>query len=349
MSKHKQVNISWLKDRVGATEGGDDGIFATMEGQTAEVSRERRVMLVDPKYLEDSPYQHRQVYRNVESLAEKIKRHKFKGSIPVRFHPHKPGFYQIVFGHRRYRAAIMAGMHLIPIEVDEYSDEEMLLLSISENQDREDLTPLEEGNGFLQLNEEFGMSQEDIAAYIGEEKKERIDRGFVRNRIRAAKLARKYAAVKQLLEEQPTISLRAVGYLEDEQLREQEVLFLLERLKQDQWTADNVAAAVKIFKTGGEVAESLLTSKALAPASSANGHEQDALPETVMAPAPAPSEEPPESWDARNAIKRTGQVTDALKRMQRYNKMIGEAAPSEDERVALAAMIGLIQLILARS
>jgi len=348
----KTVDISWIKKGAGATEEEGDSIFGAGAIAASAAPQEHRTQLIDPQYLLDNPYQKRQVYRNVESLAGKMKQFGFKGSIPVRLHPSKPSHYQIGFGHRRVRAASLARVP-VRVEVEDISDEEMILLAISENYEREDLTPLEEGNSFLELNETFGMSQEAIAAFVGEEKKERIDRGYVRNRMRAAKLARRYPQVKSFFEQHPGAGhLRALGYLEEEGLGEREVSFILERLDQDGWTADTVAAAVKILKEGGEVAETLLNSKKITPPPTVADHQQDGHSPSSSAQAQdgsVPDTAQPPLDDSALALKRSGQVNDALKRVRRYEQLIGDVTPSGDERSALEELLGIIQQILARS
>ena len=193
----------------------------------------------------------------------------------------------------------------------------------------------------------------DVRGLGYEEKKERIDRGYVRNRMRAAKLARQYPEVQSFLEEHQGVGhLRAIGYLEDAGLGERERKFILECLILAQWTADNVAAAVKILKEGGEAAEVLLTSKKIAPptgeaGSHQDGHRPDSSHKEQAAIVADSTSLPPE--DAAHVIRRSGQVTDALKRVQRYTKMIGDSTPSPDERTALTELVELIQLLLARS
>jgi ParB/RepB/Spo0J family partition protein len=349
----KTVDISWIKPRAGAAEEEADSIFGTAVTAASPAQPEHRTQLIEPPFLLDNPYQKRQVYRNVDSLAENMKQFGFKGSIPVRTHPHKPSHYQIAFGHRRVRAATLAGVP-VRVEVEEISDEEMILLAISENYEREDLTPLEEGNSFLELHESFGMSQEAIAAFVGEEKKEKIARGYVRNRMRAAKLARKYPQVQNFFEQHPGGAgyLRSVGYLEEEGMGVREVEFILERLDHDQWTADTVAAAVKILKAGGEAAETLLNSKMLTASSLAAGDGQDG-----HSPSPAVSGQDgatiettqSPSDDSALTLKRSGQVNDVLKRARRYTQLIGDAAPSADERSTLEELLDIIQQVLARS
>jgi len=75
--------------------------------------------------------------------------------------------YELVYGHRRYEAAKRAKLSRIPAVVRKLSDREILLISIIENVQREDLTPIEEANAYRKLNTEFNLTQEEIAERVG--------------------------------------------------------------------------------------------------------------------------------------------------------------------------------------
>jgi ParB family transcriptional regulator, chromosome partitioning protein len=75
--------------------------------------------------------------------------------------------YQLVAGERRLRAAQLAGLDRIPAIVRQLADRDQLELALVENLQREDLSPLEEAHAFRSLIDEFGLSQEDIAARVG--------------------------------------------------------------------------------------------------------------------------------------------------------------------------------------
>jgi ParB family transcriptional regulator, chromosome partitioning protein len=75
--------------------------------------------------------------------------------------------YQLVAGERRLRASQLAGLERIPAIIRQLADQDQLELALVENLQREDLGPLEEANAFRALIDEFGLSQEDIAARIG--------------------------------------------------------------------------------------------------------------------------------------------------------------------------------------
>lgn len=81
--------------------------------------------------------------------------------------PTQPPRYQLITGERRWRAARLAGLQHVDVIVKEASPREMLELALIENIQRADLNPLEEANAYLQLAEEFGMTQEQIAERVG--------------------------------------------------------------------------------------------------------------------------------------------------------------------------------------
>jgi ParB family transcriptional regulator, chromosome partitioning protein len=75
--------------------------------------------------------------------------------------------YEIVAGERRWRAAQLAGCHELPVVVYALSDREALEVALLENVQRQDLTPLEEAEGYRRLIDEFGHTQDELAARLG--------------------------------------------------------------------------------------------------------------------------------------------------------------------------------------
>ena len=78
--------------------------------------------------------------------------------------PRRPGHYQIIAGERRWRAAGAAGLHEVPALVRALSDSDAMAAALVENLQREDLNPIEEAEGYARLRDEFGMTQEALAA-----------------------------------------------------------------------------------------------------------------------------------------------------------------------------------------
>jgi ParB family transcriptional regulator, chromosome partitioning protein len=85
----------------------------------------------------------------------------------VRPHPEMPDAFEIVAGERRWRAAQRAQLHAVPVLVRDLDDSEVLELAIIENIQRADLNPLEEAQGYRQLMDRFGHTQEKLAEALG--------------------------------------------------------------------------------------------------------------------------------------------------------------------------------------
>jgi len=99
------------------------------------------------------------------TLSESIKQYGLIQPITVR--KLDGGFYQIIAGERRWRAARMAGLQEVPVRVIEADDKRAMELALVENLQREDLNPIEEARGYRTLMEEYGMTQEQAAAAVG--------------------------------------------------------------------------------------------------------------------------------------------------------------------------------------
>ena len=100
----------------------------------------------------------------LESLCESIKEH---GVIqPILVIKSNGGFYKIIAGERRWRAAKMAGLKKIPAIIKEYDDVKAYEVSLIENLQREDLNPIEESLGYKKLIDEFALTQEQIAKRV---------------------------------------------------------------------------------------------------------------------------------------------------------------------------------------
>lgn len=109
---------------------------------------------------------------DVTDLAQKIKKHGFKGSIWVRPLPQGAGGqYELIAGERRYRAAQEAGLQTIPVDVSDVDDDTAFELSLGENLLREDLNPVEETEGLLELMaRRLKISQEDVISILNSAK-----------------------------------------------------------------------------------------------------------------------------------------------------------------------------------
>ena len=119
--------------------------------------------------IRPNPDQPRRAFddRELQDLAASIREKGVIQPLILRVHPADDGHYQIVAGERRWRAAQMAGVHELPAVVRDLSDTEVLELAIIENIQRADLNPLEEAQGYRQLMERFGHTQERLAEALG--------------------------------------------------------------------------------------------------------------------------------------------------------------------------------------
>jgi len=98
-------------------------------------------------------------------LADSIAQHGILQPLLVR--PDTNGGYQLVAGERRWRAARMAGLTEVPVVVREMTDAQMMELALIENLQREDLNPIEEAQGFFELMETYGLTQEEVSKRVG--------------------------------------------------------------------------------------------------------------------------------------------------------------------------------------
>lgn len=98
-------------------------------------------------------------------LAASIQEHGIIQPLTVR--RLSTGYYQIIAGERRWRAAKLAGREDVPVVIIEADDRKVLELGLIENLQREDLNPVEEAEGYLALLTDFGLSQEELARRMG--------------------------------------------------------------------------------------------------------------------------------------------------------------------------------------
>jgi len=117
--------------------------------------------------VEPNPDQPRQDFDPVElqSLADSITEHGVVQPLTVRELP--TGYYQIIAGERRWRAARLANLSEIPAVIIEADDRKTMELALIENLQRQDLNPIEEANGYQTLISEYGLTQEEAAKQVG--------------------------------------------------------------------------------------------------------------------------------------------------------------------------------------
>lgn len=161
---------------------GDDVMNADAQTVTTLPIAEVESNSAQPrKYFDDAA---------LAELAESIRLHGIIQPLTVR--KLSSGYYQIIAGERRWRAARLAGLKEVPVVVMEADDRKAAELAMIENLQREDLNPMEEAAGYQALMEQHHMTQEEAAQRVGK------SRSAVANSLRLLNLA---PAVRKLVEE----------------------------------------------------------------------------------------------------------------------------------------------------
>lgn len=142
---------------------GMDSLF--LDNAAAENSSSAVMLSINE--IEPNREQPRKVF-DEKALSELAKSIEQNGIIqPLLVRPTTDGGYQLIAGERRWRAARMAGLHEVPVNIREMTDEEASLISLIENLQREDLNPVEEAQGYKYLAENYGLTQEEVADRVG--------------------------------------------------------------------------------------------------------------------------------------------------------------------------------------
>ncbi len=129
-------------------------------------SEEEGIALIGIDEITPNPYQPRKDFdeEELQNLANSIKEHGLIQPVVV---VKEGNIYNLVVGERRWRAAQKAGLSKIPALIKKKEEVRLLEMAIVENIQRENLNPLEEAEAFGQLLEEFGLTQEQLAAKVG--------------------------------------------------------------------------------------------------------------------------------------------------------------------------------------
>ena len=127
----------------------------------------------------------------IEELAQSVRENGIIQPLLVRQHAEHEGSFEIIAGERRWRAAQMAKIHEVPVIIKEFSDQEALEIGLVENLQRQDLSVLEEADGYQRLIDEFSHTQEALSKTVGK------SRSHVANMMRLLSLPE---AVKKMLD-----------------------------------------------------------------------------------------------------------------------------------------------------
>ena len=133
--------------------------------ETAADSSKSAEMMVKISKVEPNLNQPRKQFDedSLSELAESIKQYGILQPLLV---SDKKDYYEIIAGERRWRAAKMAGLKEVPVLVREFSEQEIVEISLIENIQREDLNPIEEAKAYRRLTDEFHLKQDEIAERV---------------------------------------------------------------------------------------------------------------------------------------------------------------------------------------
>jgi ParB family transcriptional regulator, chromosome partitioning protein len=160
------------------------GLAALLGEDTPAQPKDAAIQLLSLDILSPGPFQPRRQVDPAElaALADSIREQGVLQPILARHDPGAPGRYQIIAGERRWRASQQAGLHEIPALVRELTDMAAMAAALVENLQREDLNPIDEGEGYRRLVEEFALTQERVAESVGK------SRSHIANTMRLLKL-----------------------------------------------------------------------------------------------------------------------------------------------------------------
>ena len=150
-----------------SNKGLGKGLGALLGDFSEEIPQDSAYRELPIYKVEPNPDQPRQEFDEVElqALSDSISVHGVIQPLTVREMPN--GYFQIIAGERRWRAARMAGLSDVPVVVIEADDRKAMELALIENLQRQDLNPVEEALGYQTLMEEYGLTQEDTAQQVG--------------------------------------------------------------------------------------------------------------------------------------------------------------------------------------
>ncbi|MCI6385925.1 MAG: ParB/RepB/Spo0J family partition protein [Firmicutes bacterium] len=150
------------------TKGLGKGLSALLGDDVIAAKDERASSLLLPiSQVESCSTQPRKSFEPeaLSDLADSIRIHGIIQPLTVR--KLQSGYYQIIAGERRWRAARMAGLTQVPVVVIEADDRKAMELAMIENLQREDLNPMEEAEGYQQLMTQYNLTQEETAQRVG--------------------------------------------------------------------------------------------------------------------------------------------------------------------------------------
>lgn len=168
-------------DKKGAVSKGKEVVKEIVKEVVKEVPADTVLKISEIEPNKDQP---REIFDedSLQELADSIKKYGVIQPVTV---TKRDGYYQIVAGERRYRAARIAGLKELPVIIKDYSDTEIAEIALIENIQREDLNPIEEARAYQKLIDEFDLKQDEVAEKVSK------SRSTITNSLRLLKLTKK--------------------------------------------------------------------------------------------------------------------------------------------------------------
>ncbi|MFI3249571.1 MAG: ParB/RepB/Spo0J family partition protein [Eubacteriales bacterium] len=145
----------------------EKGLGRGLDSLLGETESESNLATVSIEKVQPDSNQPRKYFspQQISDLADSIRTHGILQPISVR--KLSSGYYQIIAGDRRWRAAREAGLEEVPVIVIEADDRKVMELALIENLQREDLNPVEVAKGYQALMDEYGLTQEEVSQSMG--------------------------------------------------------------------------------------------------------------------------------------------------------------------------------------
>jgi len=155
--------------------------FSSLLGEPSKKVEKNKVLIKD---IVRNKFQPRKAFNkeNLEELTNSIKEQGIIQPIAVRPHKSEEGKYEIIAGERRWLAAQNAGLHEVPVVILDVDDSKSLEYAIVENIQRQDLSSMEEAEGYALLRGKYNLSESQIAERVGK------NRSTIANKLRLIKL-----------------------------------------------------------------------------------------------------------------------------------------------------------------
>lgn len=170
-----------MAKKTGLGKGLDTLIPTKSQSETTVTTVIKSEEVVDINNVEPNKDQPRKSFNedSLIELSESIKQHGIVQPLVVM---KKDGYFEIIAGERRWRAAKLAGLKEVPVVVKDYSPQEIMEIALIENIQREDLNPIEEAMAFQRLIKEYDLKQDELAERISK------SRTAITNSLRLLKL-----------------------------------------------------------------------------------------------------------------------------------------------------------------